>query len=104
MQAHAGSCQHKGAGIDAGKAPERVRKVGRQRGWPSGRLAGQGRARPEVAKQADGGGVLERVSSTGKGKASSRDGTCHHCNLATWTRAHPADLAAGGRARLSSLY
>lgn len=92
MQAHAGSlpscppasnCQLPAQGKQASS-----RKREREN---AGGLAGQGRE-GQAQKSRRGG-----YSGTGKLKASCRDGTCHHCDLATWTRIHLV-------ARLSSVY
>lgn len=67
-----------------------------QAGGRAGR-AEQSRGKEGQAQKSRRGGILEQASSSSRGKASSRDGTCHHCDLATWTRVHLV-------ARLSAVY
>lgn len=97
MQAHAGSLPSSPPASNCQLPAQSKQASSRKReGENAGGLAGQGRAeqgREGQAQKSRRGGH----SGTGKLKASCRDGTCHHCDLATWTRIHLV-------ARLSSVY
>lgn len=94
LPATASCCQHKARQAKQAGAPEKERNR-RQAGWQAGRAEqSRGKSGPEVAT---GWAFLEQAKLKQQGKASSRDGTCHHCDLATWTRVHLV-------ARLSAVY
>lgn len=97
MQAHAGSSPQ--LPLPAAASAKKAGKLQRQRerrtqaGWQGwAEQSREGQAQKSRRGGHSGTGKLKQ-----QGKASSRDGTCHHCNLATWTRIHLV-------ARLSALY
>lgn len=96
LPATASNCQLLPAQSKASKAG----RSSREREEPqAGGLAGQSRAEQGKVRprSRDGVRILEQAKLKQQGKASSRDGTCHHCDLATWTRVHLV-------ARLSAVY